>query len=94
MARNGKHIAGDCAEAIAVLHYLKNGCSVFTTSQGNSPCDLVVIDGKGVVELIDVKTLSRRTDNSKISRVLTKFQKTTGIKFCYVDLLTNKISFD
>jgi|TARA_R100001163_G_C5055752_1_gene192197 Holliday junction resolvase-like predicted endonuclease len=94
MARNSKHIAGDCAEAIAVLHYLKNGYSVFTTTQGNSPCDLVVLDPNGNVELIDVKTLSRRTDNSKIYRVLSKIQKAANIKFAYVDLKTNKIHFD
>ena len=55
------------------------------------PVDLVVLDKSGEWHYFDVKTVSRRKDESIISRTLTDLQRQIGVQLVYVDLETGEV---
>jgi len=57
---------------------------VFDNVSGLGPCDVIVMDKKGKVISIDIKSVSYRKNGSVIYRTANKQQKKMGIKLLMV----------
>ncbi len=74
---------GDFAEYYAVTWLWDNGYEVFQNSGCTGPIDMIAMDKKGDITLIDVKTFCKRyrdDANNDISAPRTKKQKEMGVK--------------
>lgn len=74
---------GDLAEYYAVTWLWDNGYEVFQNSGCTGPIDMIAMDKKGDITLIDVKTFCKRyrdDANNDISAPRTKKQKEMGVK--------------
>ena len=87
-----KTIKGVCSELIAAKEFLKKGYYVARSLDPQCPFDIVVINKKGKVTLLDVKSVSYRKTQSynckpgdTINRSVSKKQKALGIKIYYAD---------
>ena len=87
-----KTIKGVCSELIAAQEFLKKGYYVAKSLDPQCPFDLVVINKKGKVRLIDVKSTSYRKNKSYncrpgdiINRYPSDKQKKLGIEIYYVE---------
>jgi len=87
-----KTIKGVCSELIAAQKFLKKGYYVAKSLDPQCPFDLVVINKKGKVRLIDVKSTSYRKNKSYnckpgdiINRYPSSKQKKLGIEIYYVE---------
>jgi len=87
-----KTIKGVCSELIAAQEFLKKGYHVSKSLDPQCPFDLVLIDKKGKVRLIDVKSTSYRKNRSYnckpgdiINRYPSSKQKKLGIEIYYVE---------
>jgi hypothetical protein len=87
-----KTIKGVCSELIAAEQFLKKGYYVAKSLDPQCPFDLVVINKKGKVRLIDVKSTSYRKNKSYnckpgdiINRYPSDKQKKLGIELYYVE---------
>ena len=87
-----KTIKGVCSELIAAEQFLKKGYYVAKSLDPQCPFDLVVINKKGKVRLIDVKSTSYRKNRSYnckpgdiINRYPSNKQKKLGIEIYYVE---------
>jgi hypothetical protein len=87
-----KTIKGVCSELIAAEQFLKKGYYVAKSLDPQCPFDLVVINKKGKVRLIDVKSTSYRKNKSYnckpgdiINRYPSNKQKKLGIEIYYVE---------
>jgi len=87
-----KTIKGVCSELIAAEQFLKKGYYVAKSLDPQCPFDLVVINKKGKVRLIDVKSTSYRKNKSYnckpgdiINRYPSDKQKKLGIEIYYVE---------
>ena len=76
---------GASSELKAAIEFMKQGFHVSRSLDPQCPFDLVVTNDKGESCLIDVKTLNKRRDGSKINRSTTKAQKKMGIKIYEVE---------
>ena len=87
-----KNIAsGKRSELLAAEYLIGQGCYVYTPFIEQGPVDLVALDQTGKVHYFDVKTLSRRSDGTIISRTLTDLQRKLGIQLLYVCLDTHQV---
>jgi hypothetical protein len=87
-----KTIKGVCSELIAAEQFLKKGYYVAKSLDPQCPFDLVVINKKGKIRLIDVKSTSYRKNKSYncrpgdiINRYPSDKQKKLGIEIYYVE---------
>ena len=88
--------------AVNLVHnfLIKQGYQVFNEDQSQGIIDMVAIDEEGDMLLIDVKALARRTDGTKINRILRPNQKkledvlSTKIQLIYADVETGEIDFN
>lgn len=76
---------GAASELKAAAEFMKRGFHVSRSLDPQCPFDLVVTNDKGESCLIDVKTLNKRRDGSKINRSTTKAQKKMGIEIYEVE---------
>ena len=91
---------GDFAEYYAVTWLWDNGYEVFKNAGCSGPVDIIAMDKKGEIILIDVKT-SRKMFNPdnpetvryKNSKVRTEQQIKLGVKLLSFDPVTRKLSF-
>ena len=91
---------GDFAEYYAVTWLWDNGYEVFKNAGCSGPVDIIAMDKKGDIILIDVKT-SRKYSNPdnpdavryKNSKVRTEQQIKLGVKLLSFDPVTRKLSF-
>lgn len=82
---------GKRSELIAASYFISKGCHVYYQVMEQGPVDLVVLDKSGEWHYFDVKTVSRRKDESIISRTLTDLQRQIGVQLVYVDLKTGEV---
>ena len=70
-----KHGRGMIAVNLVHNFLIKQGYQVFSEDQSQGMIDMVAINEDGDMMLIDVKALARRTDGTKINRILRPNQK-------------------
>ena len=87
-----KTIKGVCSELIAAQEFLKEGYYVARSLDPQCPFDLVLIDSKGNIRLVDVKSSSYRKTRSYnckpgdiINRYPSNKQKKLGVEIYYVE---------
>ena len=84
-------VKGSIAEHRVIIDFLKKGFYVAKSVDPQCPFDLVVVDKKGKISLIDVKTNTYRKKLKKphykktIGRCPTKLQKKLKIKLVMID---------
>ena len=83
--------SGKRSELIAAEYLIGQGCYVYTPFIEQGPVDIIALDKNGVFHYFDVKTLSRRSDDSIISRTLTDLQRKLGVQLLYVCLETHDV---
>jgi len=96
-----KHRIGYSSKLRAMQHFVDKEYFIFNeTNQG--PIDFVAVHSDGDVKFIECKTLSRRSDGSKIHRILSIKQKNLNknfiknkinakVEIVYVDPETNEV---
>tara|TARA_Y100001951_G_C11280881_1_gene265262 strand:- start:1378 stop:1713 length:336 start_codon:yes stop_codon:yes gene_type:complete len=88
---------GDFAEYYAVTWLWDNGYEVFKNSGCTGPVDMIAMDKKGKILLIDVKTAQAdfRKTNKTVSctKPKTKLQEKLGVKFLLFDPDTRELRF-
>jgi Holliday junction resolvase-like predicted endonuclease len=95
-----KHGRGMIAVNLVHNFLIKQGYQVFSEDQSQGMIDMVAINEDGDMMLIDVKALARRTDGTKINRILRPNQKqledalNTKIQLIYADVDTGEINFN
>ena len=95
-----KHGRGMIAVNLVHNFLIKQGYQVFNEDQSQGIIDMVAIDEEGDMLLIDVKALARRTDGTKINRIIRPKQKkledalNTKIQLIYADVETGEIDFN
>lgn len=83
--------SGKRSELLAAEYLIGQGCYVYTPFIEQGPVDIIALDKNGVFHYFDVKTLSRRSDDSIISRTLTDLQRKLGVQLLYVCLETHDV---
>ena len=83
--------SGKRSELLAAEYLIGKGCYVYTPFIEQGPVDIIALDKNGVFHYFDVKTLSRRSDDSIISRTLTDLQRKLGVQLLYVCLETHDV---
>ena len=74
------------AELKAIKLLTKQGYWCARSLDPHSPFDIVAVDKKGKIRLIDVKVNSyRKADKRRINRILSKKQKKLNIEIMMVD---------
>jgi hypothetical protein len=82
------------SKLLAMEHFVSSGFFIYNEMNNTGPIDFVAVNPiLSETYLIEVKTLSRRSDNSRINRPLTSTQKNLGVKMVYVDLKNLNINF-
>ena len=95
-----KHGRGMIAVNLVHNFLIKQGYQVFNEDQSQGMIDMVAINEEGDMLLIDVKALARRTDGTKINRILRPNQKKledvfkTKVQLIYADVETGEIDFN
>ena len=87
---------GDLAEYYAITLFWDYGWEVFRNCGCDGPVDLIVIDDKGKVRLIDIKTRPKKGGRSLGDRKghhRTDLQKKLGIQVVEFDTDTRKLRF-
>ena len=82
------NIKGDMAEHYAITYLWDNGYQVFRNCGCTGPIDIVAVDSKGNVKLIDVKSYK---DSSLSAR--TPAQKELGVQYLHYNSKTRKLKF-
>jgi len=81
-----KSAKGMVAELKAIKLLTKQGYWCARSLDPHSPFDIVAVDKKGKIRLIDVKVNSyRKADKRRINRILSKKQKKLNIEIMMVD---------
>ena len=81
-----KSAKGMIAELKAIKLLTKQGYWCARSLDPHSPFDIVAVDKKGKIRLIDVKVNSyRKADKRRINRILSKKQKKLNIEIMMVD---------
>ena len=87
---------GDFAEYYAVTWLWDNGYEVFQNSGCTGPIDMIVMDNKGNILLIDVKTTHSNNNNDKqpnCKKTRTKLQQKLGVKLLGFNHDTRELTF-
>jgi hypothetical protein len=81
------HKKGTLSELVCTMELVREGYDVFVPVADRGPVDLVAVHHvTGNIRLIDVKTLCRRQDGSRIYRTTNSPQKKIGVEIIEVDL--------
>tara|TARA_Y100000310_G_C20184060_1_gene579498 strand:+ start:54 stop:386 length:333 start_codon:yes stop_codon:yes gene_type:complete len=94
--RHGESRKGDIAEHYAITWLWDNGYEVFKNCGCTGAVDLIALNSKGEVKLIDVKTFkeqSKEPKNLTSSSTRTKKQREFGVKLLGFDPKTRKLRF-
>lgn len=90
-----RHTDGATAEAILVEWLTRRGWYVFLPFRGNCPVDVVAINERGEMMLLDSKKDVRRRggpqSEMRISRGRTETQKRLGVRLAYVNVATREV---
>jgi len=86
---NQKHATGVVSELKATQFLIKNGFLVFTNTSPNGLIDIIAVNDKGKVFLIDVKTIKISGSGAK----RTKLQKELGVILVSFDRQTRKLAW-
>jgi Holliday junction resolvase-like predicted endonuclease len=95
-----KHGKGMVAVNLVHNYLIKEGYQVFSEDQSQGMLDMVAINEDGDILFIDIKALARRSDGSKINRILRPNQKKleetldNKIQIIYADVDTGEIDFN
>lgn len=87
---------GDFAEYYAVTWLWDNGYEVFQNSGCTGPIDMIAMDKKGNILLIDVKTTHSNNNNDKqpnCKKTRTKLQQKLGVKLLGFNHDTRELKF-
>jgi|TARA_R100000951_G_scaffold16164_1_gene12726 Holliday junction resolvase-like predicted endonuclease len=87
---------GDFAEYYAVTWLWDNGYEVFQNSGCTGPIDMIAMDKKGTITLIDVKTIHPNNDNDKnpnCKKTRTKLQQKLGVQLLGFNPDTRELQF-
>ena len=87
---------GDFAEYYAVTWLWDNGYEVFQNSGCTGPIDMIAMDKKGNILLIDVKTTHSNNNNDKqpnCKKTRTKLQQKLGVKLLGFNHDTRELTF-
>ena len=87
---------GDFAEYYAVTWLWDNGYEVFQNSGCTGPIDMIAMDKKGNILLIDVKTTHSNNNNEKqpnCKKTRTKLQQKLGVKLLGFNHDTRELTF-
>ena len=87
---------GDFAEYYAVTWLLDNGYEVFQNSGCTGPIDMIAMDKKGNIILIDVKTIHLNNDNKRspfCKKTRTKKQIKLGVQLLGFNPDTRELHF-
>ena len=87
---------GDFAEYYAVTWLWDNGYEVFQNSGCTGPIDMIAMDNKGNILLIDVKTTHSNNNNDKqpnCKKTRTKLQQKLGGKLLGINHDTRELRF-
>ena len=87
---------GDFAEYYAVTWLWDNGYEVFQNSGCTGPIDMISMDNKGNILLIDVKTTHSNNNNDKqpnCKKTRTKLQQKLGVKLLGFNHDTRELTF-
>ena len=80
MSENKRHRIGLQSKLKSMGYYVSRGYYIFDeTNQG--PIDFIAINMEGDVKFVECKAISKRSDGTKINRVLTDKQKKLNNKF-------------
>ena len=95
---NNNNRKGDFAEYYAVTWLWDNGYEVFQNSGCTGPVDIIAMDKKGKLLLIDVKTAQPDHRDNTGNRTMykkprTKLQKKLGVKFLLFNPDTRELRF-
>ena len=97
MSDNRKHRMGYSSKLSAMKYFVDKEYFVFNETN-TGPIDFIAVNSEGDIKLIECKTISRRSDGSKISRVLSNKQRELNkklgslkIQLVYVDSETNEV---
>ena len=82
---------GKRSELLAADYLIMKGCYVYAPFIEQGPIDLIALDQEGVEHRFDVKTVSRRSDGTIISRLRTDLQRQLGVQLIYVCLDTYEV---
>lgn len=84
----GKKVTkGTISELYFTMELVREGYDVFWPVSDQGIVDLVAVHPvTGNIRLIDVKTMSRRRDGTRIHRTPSKPQKTIGVEVIEVDI--------
>ena len=86
---------GDFAEYYAVTWLWDHGYEVFQNSGCTGPVDMIAMDKKGNITLIDVKTLhvNNKERSPSLKKTRTKVQEKLGVKFLGFNPDTRSLNF-
>ena len=84
---------GDFAEYYAVTWLWDNGYEVFQNSGCTGPVDMIAMDKKGNIMLIDVKTIHTEQDYEQLKKTRTKTQEKLGVKLLGFNPETRELNF-
>lgn len=82
---------GKRSELLAADYLIMKGCYVYAPYIEQGPIDLIALDQEGVEHRFDIKTVSRRSDGTIISRPRTDLQRILGVQILYVCLDTYEV---
>tara|TARA_R100001244_G_C5092036_1_gene116632 strand:+ start:252 stop:569 length:318 start_codon:yes stop_codon:yes gene_type:complete len=84
---------GDFAEYYAVTWLWDHGYEVFQNSGCTGPVDMIALDKKGKVILIDVKTIHTGQNDEHFKKTRTKIQEKLGVKLLGFNPDTRELRF-
>ena len=78
---------GTISEMTCTRRLLAEGYEVFWPVANQGPIDLIAVHvSTGEIRLIDVKTVSRRKDGTRVARVTTPQQKALGVEIVEIEI--------
>ena len=86
---NKKHQKGFINHLKGIIWLTKKGYFVFNNISNMGCCDIVALNTKGETLLMDIKSVTRRKDNSIINRVPTNQQNKMKVNLLMVDEIGN-----
>ena len=78
---------GTISEMTCTRRLLAEGYEVFWPVANQGPIDLIAVHvSTGEIRLIDVNTVSRRKDGTRVARVTTPQQKALGVEIVEIEI--------
>tara|TARA_R100000900_G_C3310247_1_gene159564 strand:+ start:238 stop:693 length:456 start_codon:yes stop_codon:yes gene_type:complete len=78
---------GTISEMTCTCNLITEGYEVFWPVANQGPIDIIAVHADtGEIRLIDVKTVSRRKDGTRVARVTTPQQKALGVEIVEIEI--------